>query len=101
MENYGFSVCDLGRDVEPQSVADAVKKTGAKLVGLSALMTTTVGSMRETIALLRKECPDCKVIVGGAVLTKEYAEEMGADGYGKDAMSTVRFAENIEAELNG
>ena len=101
LENYGFSVCDLGRDVDPQSVADAVKKTGAKLVGLSALMTTTVGSMRETIALLRKECPDCKVIVGGAVLTKEYAEEMGADGYGKDAMSTVRFAENIEAELNG
>lgn len=99
LENYGFNVNDLGRDVPPEKVVEAVKKDGAQLVGLSALMTTTVASMRETIKLLRRDCPWCKVVVGGAVLTGEYAAEMGADGYGKDAMATVRFAESMESQL--
>ena len=90
MENYDFDVTDLGRDVPPAKVAEAVKATGAKLVGLSALMTTTVASMKETIALLRKECPGVKIIVGGAVLTKDLAAKIGADVYAKDAMASVR-----------
>lgn len=99
LENYGFNVIDLGRDVLPERVVEAVKDSGAQLCGLSALMTTTVASMRETIKLLRQDCPWCKVIVGGAVLTEEYAAEIGADGYGKDAMATVRFAESLEAAI--
>lgn len=99
LENYGFSVIDLGRDVPPERVVEAAEQSGAKLVGLSALMTTTVANMDETIKLLRERCPDVKVVVGGAVLTPEYAQMMGADGYGKDAMATVRFAENLENEL--
>ena len=90
MENYDFDVTDLGRDVPPAKVAEAVKATGAKLVGLSALMTTTVASMKETIGLLRKECPGVKIIVGGAVLTKDLAAKIGADVYAKDAMASVR-----------
>ncbi len=92
LENYNFDVTDLGRDVPPQRVAEAVKETGAELVGLSALMTTTVASMKETIELLRRECPAVKVIVGGAVLTESLAEYTGADRYAKDAMETVRHA---------
>ena len=76
-------------------IADAVKTSGAKLVGLSALMTTTVPAMEETIKLIRKEAPFCKVIVGGAVLTQEYADSIGADKYAKDAMEAVRYAETI------
>ncbi|MGN0447788.1 MAG: homocysteine S-methyltransferase family protein [Acutalibacteraceae bacterium] len=96
LENYGFEVIDLGRDVPPEKVVEAVKESGAKLVGLSALMTTTVEEMQKTIELLKKEAPDVKTVVGGAVLTKEYADMIGADFYAKDAMDTVRIAqENI------
>ncbi len=93
LENYGYEVIDLGKDVAPEKIVDAVKSSGAKLVGLSALMTTTVPAMEETIKLLRKETPDCKVMVGGAVMTEEYANMIGADSYGTDAMSAVRYAE--------
>lgn len=97
--NYGFTVYDLGRDVPPEKIVAKAKETQAEIVGLSALMTTTVVSMKETIELLRKEYPQAKVCVGGAVLNPEYAEAIGADFYGKDAMETVRFAESVEAEL--
>ena len=94
LENYGFDVCDLGKDIKPETIVKAVKETGATLVGLSALMTTTVPKMEETIVLLRKEAPETKIIVGGAVLTEEYAQKIGADKYAKDAMDAVRYAEN-------
>ncbi|MBR3810420.1 MAG: homocysteine S-methyltransferase family protein [Clostridia bacterium] len=93
LENYGFDVIDLGKDVPPEAVVNAVVETKAKLVGLSALMTTTVPAMEETIKLLKTKAPWCKVVVGGAVLTQEYADKIGADKYAKDAMETVRFAE--------
>ncbi len=96
MENYGYTVIDLGRDVPPEAVVDAVNKHNAKLVGLSALMTTTVPAMEETIALLRERVPACKVMVGGAVLTQEYADRIGADFYAKDAMEGVRYAETVK-----
>ena len=98
LENYGFTVTDLGRDVPPEAVAERVKALHAPLAGLSALMTTTVPAMGETICLLRKETPWCKVVVGGAVLTAEYAEKLGADRYAKDAMEAVRYAEELVAE---
>ncbi len=96
LENYGFTVYDLGRDVPPEIVVAAARERGVQLVGLSALMTTTVVSMRRTIELLRKELPKVKVCVGGAVLNAEYAAEIGADRYCKDAMATVRYAEELE-----
>ena len=96
LENYGFPVIDLGKDVAPETVLRAVKEKGAGLVGLSALMTTTVAAMGETIALLRREAPGCKVMVGGAVLTQEYADQIGADFYGPDAMASVRYAVGLE-----
>lgn len=95
LENYGYDVLDLGKDVAPETIANAVKSSSAKLVGLSALMTTTVPAMEETIKLLRKEAPECKVMVGGAVMTEEYAAMINADSYGSDAMASVRFAEKI------
>lgn len=95
LENYGFNVIDLGRDVSPEAISDKTVETHAPLVGLSALMTTTVPAMEETIKLLRKTAPWCKVVVGGAVLTQEYADAIGADCYSKDAMETVRYAESI------
>lgn len=95
LENYGFDVCDLGKDVAPETVVDKVCELNAPLVGLSALMTTTVPAMEETIKLLRDKTPWCKVVVGGAVLTQEYADSIGADKYAKDAMETVRYAEEI------
>ncbi len=95
LENYGYDVIDLGKDITPQQIVDAVKKENAKLVGLSALMTTTVPSMEETISLLREEADGVSVMVGGAVLTEEYAKKIGADYYGKDAMSSVRYAEKF------
>ena len=96
LENYGFAVTDLGRDVSPEEIAETVKQQHAPIAGLSALMTTTVPAMEETIQLLRKEAPWCKTIVGGAVLTQEYADQIGADYYAKDAMECVRCAEEIE-----
>ncbi len=95
LENYGFAVTDLGKDVPPEEIVKKTKELDAPLVGLSALMTTTVPAMEETIKLLRKEAPSCKVVVGGAVLTQEYADSIGADKYAKDAMETVRYAESI------
>ncbi len=95
LQNYGFEVIDLGRDVKPQAVLDAVLENDVKLVGLSALMTTTVVSMEDTIKLISAKAPLCKVMVGGAVLTKEYADMIGADHYGKDAMEAVRYAQEI------
>lgn len=94
LENYGYEVVDLGKDVAPEAVLSAAKKENIRLVGLSALMTTTVTSMEETIKLLQKELPDCKVMVGGAVMNREYADSIGADFYGKDAMSSVRYADS-------
>lgn len=99
LENYGFSVLDLGRDVSPETIVRETVKIHAPLVGLSALMTTTVPAMEETIQLLRKEAPWCKIVVGGAVLTEEYAEAIGADKYASDAMETVRYAEEIFQQL--
>lgn len=99
LRNYGFTVSDLGRDVSPEEVVRAARESGARLVGLSALMTTTVVSMKETIALLRKELPGVKICVGGAVLNGEYAAKIGADRYCKDAMATVRYAEELEKEI--
>ena len=98
LENYGYDVIDLGKDVPPETVVEAAKKSHAPLVGLSALMTTTVESMEETIRQLRREVPECKVVVGGAVLTQEYADMIGADFYGKDAMQTVYYAEKLFAK---
>ncbi len=95
LENYGFNVIDLGRDVPPEAVLKTVLEVNAKIVGLSALMTTTVPAMEDTIKLLRQKAPDCKVVVGGAVLTKDYAKKIGADKYSKDAMETVRYAQEI------
>ncbi len=97
LENYGFAVTDLGKDVAPETVVKAVKETKAALVGLSALMTTTVPAMEETVKLLKQECPDAKTVVGGAVLTQSYADMICADFYAKDAMEAVRYAEKIDA----
>ncbi len=95
LENYGFEVIDLGKDVEYEAVADAAVKYGVRLVGLSALMTTTLKSMEETIKLLRERGADCKIVVGGAVLTPEYAKKIGADYYAKDAKETVDIAKQV------
>ena len=92
LENYGFDVYDLGTDVPPEVVVNAVIEQNAPLVGLSALMTTTVPAMAETIKQLREKAPWAKVVVGGAVLTQEYADSIGADFYAKDAMATVRYS---------
>ncbi|MEA4973034.1 MAG: homocysteine S-methyltransferase family protein [Candidatus Metalachnospira sp.] len=95
LENYGYHVIDLGRDVAPETIAEAAVRNNVKLVGLSALMTTTVPAMADTIELLKKEKPDCQVVVGGAVLTQDYADKIGASHYAKNAMETVRYAEKV------
>lgn len=95
LENYGFDVRDLGKDVPPEVILENVIEMDAPLVGLSALMTTTVPAMERTIQLLHEKAPWCKVIVGGAVLTQEYADKIGANKYAKDAMEAVRYAEEI------
>ena len=95
LENYAYEVIDLGKDVPPEVVAEAVIAHHAPMAGLSALMTTTVESMEATIRLLREKAPWCKIVVGGAVLTQEYSDQIGADFYAKDAMQTVRFAEEF------
>ena len=99
LENYGFSVTDLGRDVAPEEIARATVALRAPIVVLSALMTTTVPAMEQTVKLLRKDAPWCKIMVGGAVLNAEYADAIGADRYAKDAMEAVRYAEEIEKNL--
>lgn len=95
LENYSFDVIDLGKDVPPEKIVETACEKQVHLVGLSALMTTTVVSMEETIRMLRERKPDCKVMVGGAVLNQEYADMIGADFYGKDAMQSVHYAEKI------
>lgn len=95
LENYGYDVIDLGKDVPPETIVDTAVKEDIKLIGLSALMTTTVVSMEETIKLLREKKPDTKVVVGGAVMTQEYSDQIGADCYAKDAMATVRYADSV------
>lgn len=98
LENYGFNVIDLGKDVPPETVVETAKENNVKLVGLSALMTTTVVNMETTIKLLKEELPECKVMVGGAVLTQTYADMIGADFYSKDAMGSVRYANELFEE---
>ena len=92
LENYGFTVIDLGRDVAPEAIVAAARDTGARLIGLSALMTTTVGAMERTIALVHEQLPSVAVMVGGAVITQEFAEQIGADFYAKDAAASTRVA---------
>jgi 5-methyltetrahydrofolate--homocysteine methyltransferase len=96
-ENYGYHVVDLGKDVPAESVVEAVEKHQAKLVGLTALMTTTVAAMEETISALR-DATDTKILVGGAVMTQEYADTIGADGYAPDAVAAVDYANRIFRE---
>ncbi len=93
LENYQFQVIDLGKDVPPEKIVETVLEQHISLVGLSALMTTTVTSMEETIRLLNEKAPECKVMVGGAVLNQDYADMIGADFYGKDAMQSVHYAQ--------
>ncbi len=95
LENYGYKMIDLGRDVPVEKVVEATKESGAKLVGLSALMTTTLPAMEETIQAVHRECPGVQVFVGGAVLTPEYAKKMGADYYSKDARESVDVAKKV------
>ncbi len=95
LENYGYTVYDLGRDIEPMAVVEAAEAHHAPLVGLSALMTTTLPAMEETVRMLRERVPDTRIVVGGAVLTREYAAAIGADAYGGDAMESVRYAEGV------
>ena len=95
LENYGYRVYDLGKDVSPESVLECAEKTGARLIGLSALMTTTVPAMEATIKLIKSKLPDAKFMVGGAVLTPEYAEMIGADNYSRDAMDAVKYVRQV------
>jgi len=95
LENYGFDVIDLGKSVSKERILEAVLKHDAKLLGLSALMTVTVPEMEAAIKLVNEKAPYCKIVVGGAVLTCDYADKIGADKYAKDAMETVRYAEEI------
>lgn len=95
LENYGYNVIDLGKNVPPETVLKAVTDNHAPLVGLSALMTTTVPAMEETVKLIKENAPWCKTVVGGAVLTQDYADKIGADKYAADAMETVRYAESV------
>lgn len=95
LENYGYTVIDLGKNVPPETVLRAVTDNHAPLVGLSALMTTTVPAMEETVKLIKENAPWCKTVVGGAVLTQDYADKIGADKYAADAMETVRYTESV------
>ena len=95
-ESYGYAVTDLGRDVPEDRILDALKATGAEMLGLSALMTTTLPSMEKTVELVRRELPRVKIIVGGAVLTETYSKMIGADFYAPDAISAVRYADGLD-----
>ncbi|GHU78022.1 hypothetical protein FACS1894188_12960 [Clostridia bacterium] len=99
LENYGFEMIDMGRDVSSEDIVAKMKSENIRLVGLSALMTTTLPSMKATIKALKAESPYCKVFVGGAVLTKEYAEKIGADFYAKDAKTAVDYAKKVFTDL--
>ena len=95
-ESYGYEVIDLGRDVCADVIVKALCDSGAKLLGLSALMTTTLPSMEETVTRVKREMPEVNIMVGGAVLTKTYADRIGADFYAPDAISGVRFADGVK-----
>ncbi len=95
LENYGYNVIDLGKNVPPETILEAVIENHAPLVGLSALMTTTVPAMEETVKLIKENAPWCKTVVGGAVLSQDYADKIGADKYAADAMESVRYAESV------
>ena len=95
LENYGYTVVDLGRDVPAETVVEAAIREDVQLVGLSALMTTTVASMAETIKALRASGHTCKIMVGGAVLTPDYAAQIGADYYAKDAKQSADIAKQV------
>lgn len=95
LENYGFDILDLGKDVEPARIVETARRENIALIGLSALMTTTLPFMKESIRLIRRDLPEAKIMVGGAVLTKDYAEQIGADAFCPDAMASVRFAEDL------
>ena len=95
LENFGYDVVDLGKDVPAGDIVRAAQEQNIGLVGLSALMTTTVVHMEETIRQLHAALPGCKIMVGGAVLTPKYAREIGADRYVKDAMASVNFAREV------
>jgi len=95
LENYNYEVIDLGKNVPIETVVEEAKKHKVKLIGLSALMTTTVKNMEETIQALKKENPEYKVIVGGAVLNEDYAKMIKADYYGKDAREAVNIAREV------
>ncbi|MBO7156665.1 MAG: dihydropteroate synthase, partial [Clostridia bacterium] len=95
LENYCFKVIDLGKDVKAQTILEAVIDTHAPIVGLSALMTTTLPNLEKTVKLIKEKAPWCKTVVGGAVLTEEYAKKIGADKYAKDALETVRYAQTV------
>ena len=95
LENYGYDVIDLGKDVPPETIVETALRENIRLVGLSALMTTTVVNMEETIRQLHAQKPDCRIVVGGAVMTQDYADKIGADCYGRDAMTTVRYADEL------
>lgn len=98
LSNYGFEVIDLGRDVPPKAILESLEESGARMLGLSALMTTTVPAMAETISLVKAALPEVKIAVGGAVLTEDYALSIGADFFGADAMATVKFAQSVTQE---
>ena len=98
LSNYGFDVVDLGKDVPITDVVDAVKKENIKLIGLSALMTTTVANMKKTIAAINKEIPDAVIMVGGAVMTEEYSIDINANFYGKDALAAVALVKQFYSE---
>ena len=95
LENYGYTVIDLGKDVTPEEVVKAQRENNARLVGLSALMTTTLPAMEETVKMLKAQNADCKIMVGGAVLTPEYAEKIGADFYAKDAKAGADICKKV------
>ncbi len=95
LENYSYEVIDLGKDVSPENIVSAVKHHNADILGLSALMSTTLESMRETVAIVKEAFPQSYIFVGGAVVTEEFAEIIGADKYTRDAMESIRFAESI------
>ena len=95
LQNYGYNVIDLGKDVAPEAVLEAAKREKADIVGLSALMTTTTEAMAETVKLINEQLPYVKTVVGGAVLTEEYAEKIGADHYAPNAVSAVNFVNEV------
>ena len=95
LKNYGFDVYDLGKDVSAETIVNTAKEVGARIIGLSALMTTTMVEMKNVIALAKEKGLDCKFMIGGAVVTERYCQEIGADGYAEDAHQAVKLAKKL------